>query len=103
MQALGLQAGMNAAAIKTQLDRLATLDITGGNSGSPILNSRGEWVGLAFDDTLDSVISDWNFNPATTRTIAMDTCYMLWQIQVLDHPTPVKELGVQMEVATATR
>jgi len=49
VQALGLQAGMNAAAIKTQLDRLATLDITGGNSGSPILNSRGEWVGLAFD------------------------------------------------------
>ena len=83
---------------------LATLDITGGNSGSPILNSRGELVGLAFDGTLDSVISDWNFNRATTRTIAVDTRYMLWQMQVVDHADRLlKEMGVQPGVATATR
>jgi hypothetical protein len=64
---------------------LATLDITGGNSGSPVLNSRAELVGLAFDGTLDSVISDWDFNPATTRTIALDVRYMLWEMDIVDH------------------
>ena len=68
---------------------LATLDITGGNSGSPVLNSRAELVGLAFDGTLDSVISDWDFNPATTRTIALDVRYMLWQMDIVDHATNV--------------
>ena len=72
---------------------LATLDITGGNSGSPVLNSRAELVGLAFDGTLDSVISDWDFNPATTRTIAVDIRYVLWQMDVVDHADNVlKEL-----------
>jgi hypothetical protein len=64
---------------------LATLDITGGNSGSPVLNSRAELVGLAFDGTLDSVISDWDFNLASTRAIAVDVRYMLWQMEVVDH------------------
>jgi hypothetical protein len=68
---------------------LATLDITGGNSGSPVLNSRAELVGLAFDGTLDSVISDWDFNPATTRTIALDVRYMLWEMDIVDHATNV--------------
>lgn len=63
---------------------LATLDITGGNSGSPVLNSRAELVGLAFDGTLDSVLSDWDFNPVTTRTIAVDARYMLWQMSEVD-------------------
>jgi hypothetical protein len=83
---------------------LATLDITGGNSGSPVLNSRGELVGLAFDGTLDSVISDWSFNPATTRTIAVDARYMLWQMQVVDRADRLlKEMGMEKAVATATR
>jgi hypothetical protein len=66
------------------VDFLATLDITGGNSGSPVLNSRAELVGLAFDGTLDSVLSDWDFNPVTTRTIAVDARYMLWQMSEVD-------------------
>lgn len=68
---------------------LATLDITGGNSGSPVLNSRAELVGLAFDGTLDSVISDWDFNPATTRTICLDVRYMRWEMDVVDHATNI--------------
>lgn len=63
---------------------LATLDITGGNSGSPVLNKRAEFTGIAFDGTLDSVISDWDFNNATTRTIAVDLRYILWQMKVVD-------------------
>ena len=53
------------------------------------MNSRAELVGLAFDGTLDSVISDWDFNPATTRTIALDVRYMLWEMDVVDHATNV--------------
>ncbi|WP_271008845.1 S46 family peptidase [Paucibacter sp. B51] len=63
---------------------LATLDTTGGNSGSPVLNSRAELVGLLFDGTLDAVISNWDFNPKMTRSICMDARYMLWQMKVVD-------------------
>jgi hypothetical protein len=63
---------------------LATLDTTGGNSGSPVLNKNAELVGLLFDGTLDAVISDWDFNPKTTRSICLDARYMLWQMKVVD-------------------
>lgn len=63
---------------------LATLDITGGNSGSAALNANGEFVGLAFDGTLDSIISDWDFNEVNTRSIQVDVRYMLWQMQHVD-------------------
>jgi len=63
---------------------LATLDTTGGNSGSPVLNKKGELVGLLFDGTLDTVISDWDFNPKTVRSICLDARYMLWQMSVVD-------------------
>lgn len=75
---------------------LSTLDITGGNSGSPVLNARGELVGLAFDGTLDAVLSDWDFNAATTRTIAVDLRYVLWQLDVVDKAEGLlREMGVQ--------
>jgi hypothetical protein len=74
---------------------LATLDITGGNSGSPVLNSRAELVGLAFDGTLDAVISDWTFDDAITRTICVDARYMLWQMKVVDKADRLlREMGV---------
>lgn len=74
---------------------LATLDITGGNSGSAVLNGKGELVGLAFDGTLDSIISDWDFNPENTRSIQVDTRFMLWQMQIVDKADKLlKELGV---------
>jgi hypothetical protein len=74
---------------------LATLDITGGNSGSAVLNSNGEFVGLAFDGTLDSIISDWDYNPANTRSIQVDLRFMLWQMQQVDNATALlQELGV---------
>ena len=64
---------------------LATLDITGGNSGSAALNSKGEWIGLAFDGTLDSIISDWDFNQAMTRDMQVDLRYILWNMKHVDH------------------
>ena len=75
---------------------LATLDITAGNSGSAVLNGNAELVGLAFDGTLDSIISDWDFNIDNTRSIQVDSRFMLWQMQhVDDADNLLKELGIQ--------
>lgn len=75
---------------------LATLDITGGNSGSAALNAKGELIGLAFDGTLDSIISDWDFNKAMTRSIQVDNRYMLWNMKHVDKADNLlKEMGVQ--------
>ena len=63
---------------------LTDLDSTGGNSGSATLNANGELVGLLFDGTLESVVSDWDFNPRTTRTIHVDSRYMLWVMEKID-------------------
>ncbi len=63
---------------------LSNLDATGGNSGSATLNARGELVGLLFDGTIESVNSDWDFDPRTTRTIHVDSRYMLWVMENVD-------------------
>lgn len=63
---------------------LTDLDSTGGNSGSPTLNARGELVGLLFDGTIESVNSDWDFDPDITRTIHVDSRYMLWVMELVD-------------------
>lgn len=70
---------------------LSDLDSTGGNSGSATLNSRAELVGLLFDGTFESVNSDWDFDPKTTRTIHVDTRYMLWIMQYVDGATNLIE------------
>ena len=66
------------------IDFLSDLDSTGGNSGSATLNADGELVGLLFDGTLESVNSDWDFDPGITRTIHVDTRYMLWVMEKVD-------------------
>jgi hypothetical protein len=63
---------------------LSDLDITGGNSGSPTLNGKGELVGLAFDGNYEAMTSGWVFNPKLTRTIHVDSRYMLWLMQEVD-------------------
>lgn len=55
-------------------------DITGGNSGSAVLNARGELVGLAFDGNIESLSSDLRFNPALQRCINADIRYILFVI-----------------------
>lgn len=74
---------------------LADLDITGGNSGSPVLDAHGRLVGLAFDGTLESVASNWVFDPVLTRMISVDQRYMRWIMQeVMPAPQLLRELGV---------
>ena len=70
---------------------LTDLDSTGGNSGSATLNSKAELVGLLFDGTFESVNSDWDFDPRTTRTIHVDTRYMLWVMEYVDGATNLIE------------
>lgn len=60
---------------------LATNHTTGGNSGSPILNARGELVGLNFDRTWRSTMSDIAFDPSICRNIAVDIRYVLFVIE----------------------
>ena len=57
---------------------LSTVDITGGNSGSATLNAKGELCGLVFDGTYDTVASDFMFDTLHTRSIHVDSRYMLW-------------------------
>lgn len=63
---------------------MSDLDITGGNSGSATLNGKGELVGLVFDGTIESVNSDWDFDEDITRSIHVDSRYMLWVMEKLD-------------------
>ena len=63
---------------------MSDLDVTGGNSGSATLNAKGQLVGLLFDGTFESVNSDWDFDPRTTRTIHVDSRYMLWVMDKVD-------------------
>jgi hypothetical protein len=53
-------------------------DITGGNSGSPVINGNGELVGVAFDGNWEAVVDDYFYEPNLDRTIIVDSRYVLW-------------------------
>lgn len=66
---------------------LSTVDTTGGNSGSATLNGKGELVGLLFDGVFGSVASDYLYDPLRTRSIHVDSRYMLWTMAEVDGAT----------------
>lgn len=74
---------------------LSNNDITGGNSGSAVLNARGELIGLAFDGNIESLSSDLRFNPALQRCINADIRYILF---VIDTYGGSKYLIDEMEI-----
>lgn len=59
---------------------LSDQDITGGNSGSPVLNGNGELIGLAFDGNIEAMAGDVIFDPKLQRTISVDIRYVLFII-----------------------
>ena len=83
---------------KTQrmpVDFLSNLDTTGGNSGSPVLNAKGELVGLNFDSNWEAVSASWMFDPRYKRAIHVDLRYMRWLMdKVYPAPQLLKEMGV---------
>jgi len=60
---------------------ITTNDITGGNSGSPVINGKGELIGLAFDGNWEAMSGDIMFEQKVQRTICMDARYLLWCLE----------------------
>jgi len=70
-------------------------DTTGGNSGSPVVNGRGELIGLNFDRVFENVAGDFGWNPERSRNVVCDFRYVLWVLEeVQPAPNLLKELGV---------
>jgi len=61
---------------------LTTNDITGGNSGSPVLNQNGQLIGLAFDGNWEAMSGDVYYEPELQRTIVVDIRYVLWVMDI---------------------
>jgi hypothetical protein len=74
---------------------LADADTTGGNSGSPVLNGRGELVGVNFDRVWENVANDFGYNPAIARNTSADIRYLLWLLETL-HGDAAKPLLQEM-------
>lgn len=76
---------------------LTNHDITGGNSGSPVLNGKGELIGLAFDGNIEAMAGDVIYDPELQRTINVDIRYVLF---IIDKFADAKHLVEEMNVVT---
>jgi hypothetical protein len=75
---------------------LYNLDTTGGNSGSPLLNARGELVGVNFDRAYEATINDYAWSDTYSRSIAVDIRYVLWVTKFVGEVGYLlKEMGVE--------
>ncbi len=74
---------------------LNTTNVTGGNSGSPTFNAKGEQVGIIFDMTYESVIGDYYIIPELQRSISVDLRYVLWVTDKFSGATHIiREMGL---------
>jgi hypothetical protein len=74
---------------------LSTNDITGGNSGSPVINGKGELIGTAFDGNWEAMSGDIVFEPELQRTISVDVRYTLF---IIDKFAGAKRLIEEMTI-----
>ncbi|MCY1015401.1 S46 family peptidase [Pyxidicoccus sp. MSG2] len=78
------------------VDFLSDADTTGGNSGSPTVNGKGQLVGVNFDRVWENVANDFGYNPDVARNVSVDVRYILWTLdQVEDADALLRELGVR--------
>jgi hypothetical protein len=81
---------------KMHLCFLSNNDITGGNSGSPMFNGKGELIGLAFDGNWDSLSSDIFFDKQLARCIGVDIRYVLYMMETWGKADRlIKEIGAK--------
>ncbi len=78
------------------VDFLSTNDITNGNSGSAVMNGKGELVGLAFDGNYEAMTSDYEFDPKITRAIIVDIRYVIFLLDKVYHANGLlKEMTIR--------
>lgn len=84
----GAKTGVERAGVSPKdfpVDFLNNCDITGGNSGSPVLNARGELIGLAFDGNKESLASDASYTPNYNKCVCVDIRYVLFTLDRYAH------------------
>ncbi len=75
---------------------ISSNDITGGNSGSPVINAKGELIGLAFDGNYEALSHKIKFDKDLNRTINLDVRYLLWVVEKLGGATNIiNELDIR--------
>jgi Peptidase S46 len=78
------------------LNFLSDADTTGGNSGSPVINGKGELVGLNFDRVWENVANDFGYNPEVARNINVDIRFFIWLLRDVQHADSLlQEIGLR--------
>ncbi|MFA5712683.1 MAG: S46 family peptidase [Bacteroidales bacterium] len=80
---------------KLYVNFLSNNDITGGNSGSPVLNAKGDIIGLAFDGNKESLAGNAYFHPNMNKCVNVDIRYVLW---ILDKVANAQHLIEEMNL-----
>ena len=75
--------GKDQLDLETRYNFSSTTDIIGGNSGSPVINARGELVGLAFDGNIHSIAGDFWFDERVNRTVSVHVAAMIEALKVI--------------------
>lgn len=79
------------------VDLLYNLDTTGGNSGSPVMNSKGELIGVNFDRAYTATINDYAWNESYSRSVGVDIRFVLWVLKkVAKADSIINELKVEL-------
>ncbi len=75
--------GKDKLDLTTPMNFVATLDVVGGNSGSPVINKKGELVGLVFDGNIESLVGSYVYDEETNRTVSVHSQAMIEAIRKL--------------------
>jgi len=91
------QTFVNSQLKTVPVDMLYSTDTTGGNSGSPIFNAKGELIGINFDRAFEATINDFAWSKDYSRSIGVDIRYVLWILKEFSGAESIlKELNIQI-------